>query len=125
MIKIERTISTPELLFDTEKGQIRMAGESFPENAVNFYKPFMEALAAYLNTDFEKLDVEFELIYFNSSTSKILMNIIESLDKKAEAGKRVVVNWLCSEENDMIIECGEELGEDFSHLEFNVIIDKH
>ena len=62
-----------------------------------------------------------EIIYFNSSSSKALMNIFDQLDAAAANGKNIVVNWKYREDDENIMESGEEYQEDVDNLTFNLI----
>ncbi|MDA8403690.1 MAG: DUF1987 domain-containing protein, partial [Desulfobacteraceae bacterium] len=64
--------------------------------------------------------VNIELYYFNSSSSKVLMNFFEVLEKAAEAGQKITVNWIYEEEDEDSLEFGEEFAEDLSHIEFKL-----
>lgn len=121
-IEIQKTVSTPHMIIDEQKNYLLLSGESFPENIMKFYTPLIAWLDNYLATDFPSFTFDCHLVYFNSSTSKLLMNVLTSMDNAAVRGKKVTVNWHSSRENDVIIECGEEFGEDFVNLEFNIII---
>jgi len=122
---IEKTLSTPTIQFDLVSNVLKISGESFPENTAKFYSPVLEWLKEYI----EQLDsatevtMEFDIIYFNSSTSKIFMTIFDMLEAAVENGKKICVNWRCDEKNETAIECGEDFKEDLSVLPFNLIIE--
>jgi len=118
----EKTTSTPYILIDEEKSYMRFDGRSFHENVVEFFKDANDWLDTYLVKDFGTFTFDFEMNYFNSSTSKLLHNMLTKMDKCASDEKKVIVNWITTEDNDIIIECGEDFQEDFSNLEFNMII---
>lgn len=58
------------------------------------------------------------LAYFNSSSTKMLFNLIEVLSEAAEAGRAVALHWYFDEEDDTICEFGEELRDDFPAIGF-------
>jgi hypothetical protein len=118
----EKTTSTPHILIDEEKNYMKFEGRSFHENVVEFYKDVNNWLDAYLEKDFGSFTFDFEMNYFNSSTSKLLHNMLTKMDTCASDRKKVTVNWITTEDNDIIIECGEDFQEDFNNLEFNMII---
>ena len=120
---IEKTVSTPSINFDYNMKKLRISGESFPENAAKFYEPVMKWIKEYLNQiGEEETKVEFEIIYVNSSTSKIFMTIFSLFDEEVERGKNMTVDWIASEDNDIAIECGEEFKEDLECIPFNIVI---
>ena len=118
----EKTASTPYILIDEEKSYMRLEGRSFHENVVEFFRDVNNWLDAYLESDFGSFTFDFEMNYFNSSTSKLLHNMLTKMDTYASDKKKVVVNWITTEDNDIIIECGEDFQDDFSNLKFNMII---
>ncbi|MDD3168767.1 MAG: DUF1987 domain-containing protein [Eubacteriales bacterium] len=122
-LSIANTQSTPSIYFDQAANVMIMKGESFPENAAKFYAPAMEWLQEYLSTlGTEKAVMQFEIIYFNSSTSKIFMTILDMLQAEVEKGKNISVLWLCDAENETAIECGEEFKEDLNCLSFEIVL---
>ena len=120
---IEKTQSTPYICFDQASNVMIIKGESFPENAAKFYAPAMEWLREYLAAlDTEKAVMQFEIIYFNSSTSKVYMTILDLLEAEEEKGKDISVLWLCDKDNETAIECGEEFKEDLNSLPFEIVL---
>ena len=118
----EKTTSTPYILVDEEKGYMRLEGRSFHGNVVAFYKDINDWLDSYLASDFGVFTFDFEMNYFNSSTSKLLHNMLMKMDRSVSEGKEVLVNWITTEDNENIIECGEDFQEEIEHLTFKIII---
>jgi len=124
--KLERakTRTTPYILIDEEKGYMRFEGESYLEDIIGFFKEINEWLQKYLASGFTELTFDCALEYFNSSTTKQIFNILRLMDASAP-GKKVVVNWIvANEDDDMLIECGEDYRDDMENLKFNIIITK-
>lgn len=120
---IEQTQSTPYIYFDRTTNVLIIKGESFPENSAKFYAPVLEWLREYLEElKDEKVTMQFEIIYFNSSTSKVYMTIFDLLQEASEKGKDITVLWLCDKENETAIECGEEFKEDLGSLPFRIVL---
>lgn len=116
---IAPTPSSPEVDFKFDTHILSLRGESYPENAAAFYGDIIAKLREFLATQSEiTLEVNIALAYFNSSSTKMLFNLIEALDNAAAAGNRVVLNWYHDEEDDTILEFGQELSEDFPAIEF-------
>lgn len=120
----QKTGSTPYVLIDEAKGYIRFEGESFHENVMGFYKDVNDWLDNYLKSDFDILTFDCNMDYFNSSTAKLLLNMLLNMDEHATEKNKVVVNWITTEDNDIIIECGEDFEEEMTSLEFNLVISK-
>jgi hypothetical protein len=119
---IEKTKSTPSILLDPATDVLEIRGESYPENAAKFYSPLFARLRDYLALPGAgPVTVDMEIIYFNSSSSKIFFNLFELLSTAAAGGREVVVNWRFHEDNETAEECGEEFMEDAPALAFNLI----
>ena len=117
-----QTASTPYVLIDEAKNSMRMEGRSFHENVAEFFREINDWLDGYLASDFGVFTFDCEMNYFNSSTVKALLNMILRMDKRSCNGNRVIINWITTSDNEIIIECGEDFKEDVSSLEFNLII---
>lgn len=121
-LAIEGTKSSPYVHFDASAGLLEIRGKCYPENAAKFFAPIFSWLADYLSSaPVQLVTVDIEMIYFNSSSSKALMNLLETLDGAASQGVRIEVNWRYHEENDTILEAGEEFKEEVSELTFNLV----
>ena len=121
-LKIPATTNTPEVDFDFSTNNFSLKGESHPEDVNAFYQPIMEALEAHLESiDNKNFDFVFEFIYFNSSSAKVVMTLMEMLDEAAEDGSAVKVRWIYDPEDDNMLELGEEFGEDLEHATFELV----
>lgn len=119
---IQRTEATPEIRFDYVTGILEVRGESYPENTAEFYAPVFIWLRNFLASGNElAATVNMEIIYFNSSSSKALMNFFDLLDEAVAAGRKIAVNWIYDAGNESALEYGEEFKEDLESLEFNLV----
>jgi len=121
-LTIEPTENSPAIDFDFAAGRFSITGESYPENVAAFFSPIMERLSGYLD---DKTDggivFTFELIYFNSSTAKVLMEIFDALEDAAGRGLAVTIDWRHDSEDDTMKELGEEFAEDLGKAKFNLV----
>lgn len=120
ILALSKTIDTPEVHFDHEKGLFRIEGESYPENAMEFYRPVLESLNTFVETAELPLKIDFKMMYFNSSSSKCLLDIFDLLEEYSTSGKKVMVYWYYQEDDEDIRESGEDFAEDLG-LEFNLV----
>ena len=113
------TLKVPAINFDSEKGIMMISGRSTPENCDTLYKPLLNWIKAYLKKPQAHTKVTFDYEYFNSSTTKALMRIINRLVilNKSEDFE-LIINWLYFDED--ILEHGEDF-EELSGLKFNFI----
>ena len=116
---IAATATSPEIDFRFDTHRLAMRGESYPENAAAFYGPIIAQLDAYLQgCEGAGIVVDIALSYFNSSSTKMLFNLFDALNRAALEGNTVRLHWLRDEEDDTIQEFGEELQADFEAIEF-------
>jgi hypothetical protein len=120
----EKTATTPYVLIDEERGYMRFEGRCYLEDILGFFAETTEWLGEYISSRPARLTFDCELAYFNSSTTKLLYNMLRAMDKAALDGVKVTVNWITAEENDMVIECGEDFSDEMKHLEFNLVVGK-
>ena len=125
---IEPTEFTPQVFFDPENSVFEISGFSRPENVIGFYKPILKWLEDYndkvlsQNTNFEKsiLTLNLKMTYFNSASSKFLLDIMLEFMKFMSKGNKIEVNWYYEEGDDEIMESGEEIA-DMLGYNFNFI----
>jgi hypothetical protein len=120
-LKIEATKYTPEINLDTT-GTISLVGKSYPENTFEFYAPMMQWLEEYFEISAaDTTVVNMEIIYFNSSSSKLFFDFFDLLEENAEENK-IEINWIYDEENESAEEAGEDFIEDFEDLNIKLVI---
>lgn len=120
-IYIEATERSPEVSFDFGANTFSIKGESYPEDVTEFFGGALKALEAHLEgQDGATVNFTFELIYFNSSSAKILMSLFDMLEEAAEEGNTVNIEWVYEADDDNMEELGEEFGEDLEEADFKM-----
>ncbi|MEM1137386.1 MAG: DUF1987 domain-containing protein [Bacteroidota bacterium] len=108
---LEKSAKTPCINFNARKGRLIIEGRSIPEDAMSFYHPIFHWLDQYQNAAQDTTTIEFRLEYFNTSSSKCIVEILRRLET-IHVEKNVEVTWFYeSDDEDM-----QESGEDFMHL---------
>ncbi len=121
-MRLEMTKFTPEITLDAGAGEIEIRGKSYPENTFEFYEPVMKWVEAYFaKGPKEKTVVTMEIIYFNSSSSKLFFDFFDLLEEASEKGHAIEVNWVYDGENESALEAGEDFKEDFESLTINLV----
>lgn len=118
--EIPATSRTPGVWFDFSSHHLKLAGESYPEDTPTFYNPVFDAIDRYLGTlSGARCRFDFELVYFNSSSAKAIMMLLEKLEDAAQ-GNQVDVYWYYDPEDETMRELGEEFGEDLVRATFHL-----
>lgn len=120
-IRIELTNRTPEINFDFTANTFAIRGESYPEDVPAFYGPLLTALKEHLRAmEAGSVEFNFELIYFNSTSAKVVMKLFDLLEATAEQGVTVTINWHFKADDLDMGELGEEFGEDLENATFKL-----
>ena len=107
-IYIEGTPKTPEVKFDPEKGVIEIKGRSIPENSIEFYKPLIDWLEDYAKSPMESTQVNVHLEYFNTSSSKCILDVFKKLETIHKNKYEVMIHWYYEEDDEDMLEAGED-----------------
>lgn len=111
VIKIKGTDDTPNVILDAESNIIEFSGRSLPEDVVTFYAPVLEWIEEYSKSPNPKTEVIFRLEYFNTASSKVLLDILLKFEDILNNGNEVVVQWYFQEDDEDMEEAGEEYSE--------------
>lgn len=112
VLNIIGTDDTPTVNFNYSEGQFIISGRSLPEDVTSFYKPVISWLNAFSNNPKEEAKFIFKLEYFNTASSKILLDIFMKLEEISEdSGKTFSVVWNFQESDSDMQEAGEEYAE--------------
>ncbi len=108
VIKIKGTDDTPTVLLDSENNIMEISGRSLPEDVAAFYEPILDWLDEYAESPNAKTVFDFKLVYFNTASSKLLLDILLKLEDLADEGNDVLVRWHYPEDDEDMEEAGEE-----------------
>ena len=108
VLRVTGTEDTPAIMLDKENGVFEISGRSLPEDATVFYKPVLQWLKLYVGSPNPVTDFAFKFEYFNTGSSKLILDILSELEKVRNAQ----VSWYFNEDDEDM----EEAGEDFSQL---------
>tara|TARA_B100000614_G_scaffold191090_1_gene172124 strand:- start:349 stop:741 length:393 start_codon:yes stop_codon:yes gene_type:complete len=121
-LNITGTEDTPEISYDPDTQVLSIKGSSFPENTYNFYQPIFSWLNEFMEqSDFRQLNVHLDLTYYNSSSSKVFMNLFHLLETHFNSGKSLLINWYYDPDDQDSYEEGEDFGVGLETLPFNLV----
>jgi hypothetical protein len=119
-LHLEGSAKTPSIHFDAAAGKLELKGRSIPENSVEFYKPLNDWIDTYGKMPVPQTSVDVKLEYFNTSSSKCILDLFKKLESIAGERTAVTVNWYFEEDDEDM----EEAGQDYQAiigLPFNII----
>lgn len=116
---ISSTEDTPgvKLLLD---GRFEFQGKSLPENVLKFYTQIFDWLNKFYDSNSIPVTVNFKLEYFNTSSSKIILDIFVLLEERNSVKENIKINWHYKKDDEDMLEAGEEFA-DLVELPFEMI----
>jgi hypothetical protein len=120
LLHIVSTKSSPEIIFDDQEHKLFIKGICTPENPIHFFQPVVDILENYLTTN-NQLIIDIYLDYFNTGSSKCLLNLFSKVaNTSLEVKSNTIVNWIVDEDDSELKEAGEVF-EEITGLKFNYI----
>ncbi len=107
-INIEGSSKTPRINFDGEKGVLEFYGRSIPENSVEFFEPLNQWLVEYSHNAKDDTVIDIKLEYFNTSSSKCILDFFKRLESMNGPVTNVKVNWYYEKDDEDMAEAGED-----------------
>ncbi|HOP03196.1 MAG TPA: DUF1987 domain-containing protein [Tenuifilaceae bacterium] len=120
VLSIKGTQETPEVMFDKQSGVFSISGKSLPEDVKEFYNPLIEWIENYSNEPNPETNLKVKMEYFNTASSKMLLEIFEHFKNMHDAGNKVTVDWYYQEDDEDMQDAGEDYA-DIVELPFNFI----
>jgi len=119
-ITIEATDETPYVILDKVSGQLFFSGKSLPEDVSSFYSPILEWIEGYIANPLNETEVIFKMDYFNTASSKIILDILIKLEDINLSGNQLLVKWHYKTDDIDMKEAGEEYS-DIVDVVFDII----
>jgi hypothetical protein len=105
------TEDSPEVILDPENKVMEISGRSLPENVATFYEPIVTWIEEYAKEPEKETVFSFKLDYFNTATSKVILDMLVIFEEMIEEGHSVNVRWFYDEEDEDMQAAGEEYSE--------------
>ncbi len=96
---IEPTYKFPRVVLDPFNNVYEIEGHSLPENAVKSYQPVLDWLDKNLSQITSKVIFKIQLDYINSSSARVVVMILNRLEKAMKTGLDVTIHWFYDDED--------------------------
>lgn len=83
----------PNVNLQAKTGKCLISGESYLEETVDFYQPILDWLERYVDEIQGDISFDFRLTYFNTSSSRCIVDILHLLKDYEEDGGLITINW--------------------------------
>ena len=108
---LEETDETPGIKLDAGNNIFEFVGKSLPEDVATFYNPILDWMEQYSENLNDLTEVTFRLDYFNTASSKMILDVLLKLEEYQESGKEVKVKWYFAEDDEDMEDAGAEYSE--------------
>ncbi len=116
-IRIEPTDQSPRVIFNAE-GPLLLEGRSLPEDVKKFYDPLITFCK---NLKANQISIDINLDYFNTASSKVLLELLIALDMNDDINS-IQVNWHYEEGDEDSVEMAEIYEEEcINHSTFKFV----
>lgn len=112
LYNIEATAKTPYVNLNPKTGEMVLQGRSIPGDVDQFWSPILSWFYAYSYAPAKHTQVTVHLEYFNITTSKRLMYLLNKMHEMHQAGHSIKIDWLYYKNDEDM----KEVGMDYSSL---------
>jgi hypothetical protein len=102
----EELKNCPGIVYFPDTNILELTGRSIPENPELIFKRLDEWITLHFGKN-NGLDVNIQLEYINSGSSKYLYEILKRLTGYGKSGMQVKLKWLYEEDDEAMLELGE------------------
>lgn len=118
---LEAGPKTPKVELDPSSGELRFIGKCIPENSIQFFEPIFNWIKVYEISPAPQTKLILQLSYFNTSTSKLLMDLFKRMDAIHQGGRSTAnIDWMYDEYDEDMLEAGEDY-KSIIKIPFNLI----
>ena len=103
---LDKTEDSPEIILDKMGNKFDFSGTSIPEDTKKLYQPVFNWIDKYIENPNDETVVNFNMIYFNTSSTKSILDIMIQFKKLAKDGKMLIINWYFPEDDEDMYEAG-------------------
>ncbi|MDD2197320.1 MAG: DUF1987 domain-containing protein [Bacteroidales bacterium] len=118
VLHIKGSNETPEVIFNKDIQVFSITGKSLPEDVKEFYTPLIKWVVKYAESPNPETVLKIKMDYFNTASSKMLLEIFEKFKDMLDAGHKVSIDWYYQEDDEDMQDAGEDYA-DIVEVPFN------
>jgi len=111
-LDLQATSTTPAIEFNAASGLLSISGRCIHENPPQMFQVINDWLKEYVQLPRPFTVLRINLEYFNTSSSKCILDFLKTLKKIEDTGNHLEVIWIYHEDDEDM----KQTGEDFSEL---------
>lgn len=117
---IHGTAKTPAITLDPKASTLEIKGRCIPENTIEFFDQILRAIDEFSKSKPKKFDITIQLEYFNTSSSKCLLDLFKNTEGMLKDGTQVQIIWVYDQDDDEWLEVGKDY-ESMTEVPFNYV----
>lgn len=98
----------PTVHLNASTGECEISGESYLEDTDEFYNTIIKWIEQYVQEVKNAITFNFRLTYFNTSSSRGILDVLRALKGYEDNGGSVTINWYYPDDDDSIAEEAED-----------------
>ncbi|MCS6904146.1 MAG: DUF1987 domain-containing protein [Bacteroidia bacterium] len=115
------TKDTPEMIINKATGDLILRGNSYPSDSVAFYSHIIDWYRTQIETGkYPNINIDFYFDYINTSSTKLIIQLLDLLENQIAAGRTCVVRWHYLPEDTNMRDIGEDL-KNFVNIPFELV----
>lgn len=119
-LRIPPTNESLEITLDKDMGRFEFYGKSLPENPNEFFEPVLAWFREYVKEPNKETILVFKMEYFNTASSKRLLDVLSICYEIHKKKQSIIVNWYYRFNDEDMKETGESFSE-IVHLPFKFL----
>ena len=119
-LNIKGTAETPNVIFDPASNLFEISGKSLPEDVKEFYNPLLKWFKGYSEAPNATTTLKVKMDYFNTASSKMILELFELLNEMHGEGKAVTIEWYQQEDDEDMMDAGNDYA-DMLEVPFKMI----
>lgn len=105
---VEASAKTPTVELDADTGVLLFRGRAIPENTIDFFQPINKWVEQYCQHPQEETTLQIRLEYFNTSSSKCILDLFRKFEMLHRERSKVSVQWFYEAGDEDMEEAGED-----------------
>ncbi len=90
----------PNVDFNYQTGVCTIAGESYLEEAFDFYDKLSSWVSEFFDSGRDNMELNFKLTYFNTSSSRAILDFLRVIKNYHQKGKTINITWYYPDPDD-------------------------
>lgn len=108
---IEPTSKTLKVVLDKQTGKFVFSGRCLPEDAKEFFNPILNWIKEYFKDPNVTTIVNFDIRYYNSTSSKMLLDMLHIYKDAINKGNNVIIQWEYDKDDEEMKQAGNDFAD--------------